>query len=76
MAYWYTGESSPPSQVPQPVSSLPHDRMFCTLSISWGIGLPLRASLMFRRSASAELEPMAQQEPQYTGMCWLRMVVQ
>ena len=29
---------------------------------------------MLARSARAEVEAMAQQEPQYTGMCWLRVL--
>merc|ERR1719171_2340794 len=36
--------------------------------------LPPRAILI--RSASADIAPWAQQEPQYWGMCWLREIVQ
>merc|ERR1719231_825205 len=35
--------------------------------------LPLRAILI--RSPRAEMEPWAQQLPQYCGMCWLRDMV-
>jgi len=67
-AYSYTPESSPPLHVPQSVLSLPHESTFCTESMSCGMYMAPVAFVfieaMFMRSASAEVEPMAQQEPQ------------
>lgn len=58
--------SSPPLQLPE----CPQSTTFWT---DRKVGGHTFLRLMFMRSASEDVEAIAQQLPQYWGMCWLRM---
>ena len=69
--HWYGPSTEPPWHEP----ALPQLSMCCTESwMSGNPTLPLRSILI--RSASADVVPCAQHEPQYCGMCWLSDGVQ
>jgi hypothetical protein len=67
-SHWYGPSTVPPWHEP----TLPQLRR-CWTERLMSMPLPLRAILM--RSPRAEMEPWAQHEPQYCGMCWLRDIV-
>lgn len=66
--YEKTPPTLPPLHVPPPLQLI----STCGARIVSGY-VPLRAIL--RRSFSEESVPNAQHEPQYCGMCWLRLSV-
>merc|ERR1719326_286899 len=73
LANSYVPVADPPWQ--EPAISAPQFRMYWIDKLISGPPTPAFIRWILMRSPNAERAPCAQQEPQYCGMCWLRLCV-